>query len=80
MAKNAADLMNISADVAIETAINSLLASYSSIKTSDQLGANVPTLDRIGAMRILVRRLLKKNVTNGVRRREASSTLLGITQ
>jgi hypothetical protein len=73
MAENASVLLDQAADTVIETAINSLLATYSTLKTSDQLTAGAPTLDRVGALRVLVRRTLKKNVTNGVRVR-ASGT------
>jgi hypothetical protein len=49
----------ITCDAAIETAIASML-------TADQ------HLDRVGALRLLVQRVTKKNVTNRVRVRTAS--------
>ena len=73
MAGNAKVLLDLAADTAIEVAVNSLLTTYSTLKTSDQLTAGAPTLDRVGALRVLTRRTIKKNVTNGVRVR-ASGT------
>ena len=68
---NATSLLDVAADSAIEVAIGSLISTYSSIKTSDQTTPN-PTLDRVTALRVLVKRLLKKNVTNAHRKREAN--------
>jgi hypothetical protein len=48
------------ADAAIETAISTMLA-------------NDNNLDRVGALRLLVRRLLKKNVGNRTRPRTAAT-------
>ena len=56
MAGNASVLLDQAADTVMRTAMNALLATYGALKTSDAFPAGAPTLDRVGALRVLVRR------------------------
>jgi hypothetical protein len=58
----------LAADSAIETAVATMLSTFSTNKVSD-LGA---VLDRVGALRVLTKRMIRKNTTNAVRPRSAS--------
>jgi hypothetical protein len=53
------DELTVAADAAIETAISTLLTA-----------SNI--IDRVGALRLLMRRMVRKNVTNRVRPRSAT--------
>jgi hypothetical protein len=66
--------LDTATDAAIEVAVASLLSTFSSNKTSDVS----PVLDRVAALRILTKRMIRKNTTNGVRNRAASQS--GVSQ
>jgi hypothetical protein len=65
---------DVATDAVIETAIASLLATFSTNKVSDIL----PVLDRTAALRVLTKRCVKLNTTNRVRSREANT--FGVSQ